>query len=45
MIRIRMTVLFKAEYMDLSLCSFNEKPHSPLARPYKTENPTVKRQP
>jgi hypothetical protein len=39
------SVLFKSEYQDLSLCSFNHKMHGPLACPYKTENRTVKRQP
>jgi hypothetical protein len=45
MIRIHSAVLFKSEYMDLSLCSFDEKQHGPFACPYKTENRTVKRQP
>ena len=45
MIFRQFSVLFKSEYQDLSLCSFNHKMHGPLACPYKTENRTVKRQP
>lgn len=45
MIRNQFTVLFKSEYQDLSLCSFDHEQHGSLACPYKTENKTVKRQP
>lgn len=45
MILRQFSVLFKSEYKDLSLCSFNHEQHAPLACPYKTENRTVKRQP
>ena len=44
MIRLHIAVS-KYEYNDLSLCSFEEKMHGPLARPYETKNKTVKRQP
>ena len=45
MIFRQFSVLFKSEYQDLSLCSFYQKMHYPLACPYKTETRTVKRQP
>ena len=45
MIRYQIAVLFYDEHMDLSLCSFDEQQHGPLACPYKTENGTVNRQP
>ena len=45
MIRTIIAVSFKSEQMDLSLCSFDQKQHGPLACSYKTENRTVKRQP
>jgi hypothetical protein len=45
MVLYQTAVLFQSETMDLSLCSFNEKQHGPLACPYKTEIRTVERQP
>lgn len=45
MILRQFSVLFKSDYQNLSLCSFNSKVHVPLACPYKTVNRTVKRQP
>ena len=45
MIRFQTAVIFKAEDLDLSLCSFKQKQHGPLACLYKTENRIVKRQP
>ena len=45
MILRQFSVLFKSEYRDLSLCSFNDEMHGPLACPYKTGNKTVNLQP